>query len=135
MANSRILASIVLAGFIALSFPQPASALIEVNFGGKITSSKIRTCYVYVGVFSIPVPLQEVVIKNSSGTGTTKLAYIYYQFILQLFGVNTSLYQNFQFYRPGPSVIGKYIRAPIPWTNCYDLLPTNLILKIGTSLF
>jgi len=121
-------------GIFVLSTPFTAGA-VGLNFGGKILSSNTRVCYFQAGVVSIPVPLQVIRIRNSSGTGTTTLSYIYYQFILQIFGVTTSLYQNFQFYRSGPSVIGQYVPAPIPWSNCPDLIPTKVIIKIGTSLF
>ena len=110
--------------------PQSAKAL---GFGGKILTSSYRTCNIGVGQFSIPFPLQVIRIQR---TGVTKtLAYSYYQSLLQMFGINTSLYNYYQFFRSGPNVLGTYVPVPIPWTNCPDLSPTNLILKIGTSLF
>lgn len=129
--KTRFFITTLILSAVLLSFaPQPVEAL---SFGGKIITSRYRTCNIGVGQFSIPFPLQVIRVQR---TGLTKtFVYSYYQSLLQIFGIDTSLYNYYQFFRSGPSVLGTYVPVPIPWSNCPDLSPTNLILKIGTSLY
>ena len=127
---TRFLSILFIVIIVFMSIPKQVDAL---TFGGKIISSQYRTCYIYIGVAAVPFPLQVIRITRNGIPKT--IVYTYYQSLLQLFGINTSLYNYYQFYRSGPSVLGTYVPVPIPWTNCPDLSPTNLILKIGTSLY
>ena len=127
---TRFLSIFFVLAIILTAISKQADAL---TFGGRIISSQYRTCYIYIGVAVVPFPLQVIRITRNGIPKT--IVYTYYQSLLQLFGINTSLYNYYQFFRSGPSVLGTYVPVPIPWTNCPDLSPTNLILKIGTSLY
>jgi hypothetical protein len=133
MRNMKKFVAILLLGAIlTATLPRSAQAL---TFGGRITSSRFKICKIYVGVALIPVPMQIITIIPA-GTSPAIIAYTYYAFILQLFGISTSLYNYYQFFRVGPKVLGTYAPAPVPWVDCPELLPTtNFILKIGTSLY
>lgn len=123
-----ILATVITVGFL----PQPAQA-IGLNFGGKILSSQFRICKIPAPppIFFIPVPMQVLYL----GAPSYKVVeYIWYAPILQLFHVTTTVYNFGNFVLGHPSVIGQYIPVTIPWYDC-EFYPTNIITKIGTSLF
>ncbi len=126
-----ILTFLILTVFVFPFYPAQAVGL---NFGGRITSSQFRVCNLYVGVATIPFPLQVMRVYRTGAVPIT-IVYPYYALLLQLFGVTTTIYSYGTIYRAGPNVLGQYVPAPIPWINCPDLIPTNIITKIGTSLF
>lgn len=127
--KQTILAAILFVMAVAF-IPRPAQA-VGLYFGGKILASQLRTCWIQAGPLPIPVPMQALYLGPPS---YKTVVYIWYAPILQLFHITTSIYNFGQFYHAGPSVIGQYVPVPIPWTAC-EFYPTNIITKIGTSLF
>ena len=134
MFNKNII-SVLFVSILTLSlfsYPRPAKALGFV-FGGRITRAQYGICYIYY----VPFPLVILTIKNASTNTTKDVVYLAYAFILQAFGVTSSLYNYYQL-RSGPNALGQYLPIPIPWTRCTTSAtpyPTNLLLKIGTSLY
>ncbi len=128
----KIVCLVLIVVLMAPFFPAKA-ALPTLPFGGKIVSSMYRTCNIYIGIATVPFPLQVMRIYRAGVPKT--IVYPYYALLLQIFGITTSIYSYAQIYRAGPNVLGQYVPAPIPWVDCPDLYPTNIITKIGTSLF
>ncbi|MBX4189952.1 hypothetical protein KW791_01490 [Candidatus Parcubacteria bacterium] len=95
-----------------------------IPFGGRIQTSEYRVCELYIGIATIPVPLQVIQVGQPK---SARVVFIYY---LAFFG---TIYQWYRIYNSGPWALGTYIPIPIPWVDCSDLYPTNLILKVGTS--
>jgi len=125
------LSILLVVAIIATAIPKQASAFA---FGGRIISSRATICRVGIGPYALPVPLQIIRVQRTGIVRT--LVYTYYQPFLALFGLNTGLYNYYQYFRAGPSALGTYIPLPIPWASpgdCADLKITNIILKIGTS--
>jgi len=133
--HRKIFAVVILIALAAclVPYPKPAQA-VGLPFGGTITSSRARICNIPpASPYFVPVPVQEIGVTR--GTTYNTYIYVYYAFILQLFGVTSTLYNWYNFYTEGPSVLGQYIPVPyIPW-DCYDLTPANIITKMGTSPF
>lgn len=128
----KILTIILIVALLGIfAAPRPTNA-VGLYFGGKILASYPRVCLFPLGIIPIPVPMQVIYVGAPS---YNNFVYIWYSVILQAFGVYTSFYLYGQFYHAGPSVLGQYLPGPIPWINCPDLSPTNIITKLGTSLF
>lgn len=110
MIGKGFLKKIMIASLVAMFFVMPIVAHAQLtNFGGKIVFS--RPCLIPPGAWSItvglPRPGQFVYIPGVS-----------------------RLYQYFQIFRIGPSVLG----TAAGFSPCFPLGGGQIILQVGTSL-